>query len=289
MAVAERLRRSVRERFADHPVAVSVSVGVATTGAGADQRGGVDARRQPCAVRRQAPRPRPLSPTTRRRSRCSTRSAAPTAPRASSSLPRCCSPRRSTCATSAPPPLARRSAASPSRSPRALGWDLARVERVRAAGILHDIGKLGISDAILHKPGRLDAARVGGDAPPPRARRADPRARRTCATSPPGSLAPPRARRRRAATRAGSRATRSRVEARILAVADAYEAMTADRPYRRGAARGGRARGAARAARDAVRRARRRRVPAGEHVPAERAPPLAPARVHAVTGSLRVT
>ena len=39
---------------------------------------------------------------------------------------------------------------------RALGWDVARVDRVRAAGILHDIGKLGISDAILHKAGRLE-------------------------------------------------------------------------------------------------------------------------------------
>ena len=27
---------------------------------------------------------------------------------------------------------------------------------MRAAGILHDIGKLGIADAILHKPGTLD-------------------------------------------------------------------------------------------------------------------------------------
>ena len=39
---------------------------------------------------------------------------------------------------------------------RALGWAAARVERVRAAGILHDIGKLGISDAILHKPSGLE-------------------------------------------------------------------------------------------------------------------------------------
>ena len=42
------------------------------------------------------------------------------------------------------------------------------------------------------------------------------------------------------------------LEARILAVADAYEAMTADRVYRRRSARG-RARGAARRRRHAVR------------------------------------
>ena len=40
---------------------------------------------------------------------------------------------------------------------RELGFAAPRVERVRAAGILHDIGKLGITDAILHKPGPLDA------------------------------------------------------------------------------------------------------------------------------------
>ena len=30
-----------------------------------------------------------------------------------------------------------------------------RVERVHAAGVLHDLGKLGIADAILYKPGAL--------------------------------------------------------------------------------------------------------------------------------------
>ena len=40
---------------------------------------------------------------------------------------------------------------------RELGLEVARVERVRAAGVLHDIGKLGIADAVLHKPGALDA------------------------------------------------------------------------------------------------------------------------------------
>src|SRR4051794_1349577 len=38
----------------------------------------------------------------------------------------------------------------------ALGFDAARVERIRLAGILHDIGKIGIPDWILHKPGPLD-------------------------------------------------------------------------------------------------------------------------------------
>ena len=40
---------------------------------------------------------------------------------------------------------------------RELGFAAPTIERVRAAGILHDIGKLGIADAILHKPGQLDA------------------------------------------------------------------------------------------------------------------------------------
>ena len=38
----------------------------------------------------------------------------------------------------------------------ALGLEPDRVERIHAAGVLHDLGKLGIADAILHKPGALD-------------------------------------------------------------------------------------------------------------------------------------
>src|SRR5919112_594925 len=43
----------------------------------------------------------------------------------------------------------------------ALGFDDARVESIRLAGILHDIGKIGIPDWILHKPGKLDDAEWG--------------------------------------------------------------------------------------------------------------------------------
>jgi HD-GYP domain-containing protein (c-di-GMP phosphodiesterase class II) len=42
----------------------------------------------------------------------------------------------------------------------AMALDLApdRVKRIHAAGALHDLGKLGITDAVLHKPGPLDDA-----------------------------------------------------------------------------------------------------------------------------------
>jgi diguanylate cyclase (GGDEF)-like protein len=40
---------------------------------------------------------------------------------------------------------------------RRLGLDDGEIERIRLAAELHDIGKLGIPDAILHKPGALDA------------------------------------------------------------------------------------------------------------------------------------
>jgi putative two-component system response regulator len=38
---------------------------------------------------------------------------------------------------------------------RAAGWSLADCDRIRMAAPMHDVGKIGIPDAILHKPGRL--------------------------------------------------------------------------------------------------------------------------------------
>ena len=40
----------------------------------------------------------------------------------------------------------------------AIGLSPAEVERIRTASLLHDLGKLAISDEILHKPGGLDAS-----------------------------------------------------------------------------------------------------------------------------------
>lgn len=40
----------------------------------------------------------------------------------------------------------------------ACGWNDADCEQIRLAAPMHDIGKLGIPDTILHKPGKLDTA-----------------------------------------------------------------------------------------------------------------------------------
>jgi diguanylate cyclase (GGDEF)-like protein/putative nucleotidyltransferase with HDIG domain len=112
-----------------------------------------------------------------------------------------------------------------------MGLPPVQVERVRVAGVLHDIGKLGISDAVLLKPGALErheweeimrhpelGARI--------LEHANLRDVANWVLSHHERLdgsGYPRA-------LAGAAIP---LEGRILAVADAYEAMTADRPYRR--------------------------------------------------------
>jgi diguanylate cyclase (GGDEF)-like protein len=113
-----------------------------------------------------------------------------------------------------------------------LGFAEAHVERVRAAGVLHDLGKLGISDAILHKPGALDDAewREMRRHPEVGARILEHAGMRDIA----GWV---RAHHERVDGHGYPRGVRGdaiSLEARILSVADAYEAMIADRPYRRG-------------------------------------------------------
>ncbi len=43
---------------------------------------------------------------------------------------------------------------------RALDMDDERIERLRRAGVLHDVGKIGVPDAVLWKEGSLDPDEV---------------------------------------------------------------------------------------------------------------------------------
>jgi diguanylate cyclase (GGDEF)-like protein len=113
-----------------------------------------------------------------------------------------------------------------------LGLPAERIERIRVAGVLHDLGKLAIPDAILHKPGRLDEAEWR------EMHRHPETGARILAHAGLHDIAGwVHAHHERVDGRgypSGLRGADIPMEAKILAVADAYEAMIADRPYRAG-------------------------------------------------------
>jgi diguanylate cyclase (GGDEF)-like protein/putative nucleotidyltransferase with HDIG domain len=113
---------------------------------------------------------------------------------------------------------------------RELGLSPDTVERVRLAGMLHDIGRVGIPDALVHKSGPLtdeEWALVRGH-PETGARMVetthfdDIRSWILHHHERPDGRGYPN----------GTTWSEVPLEARILGVADAYEALTSDRPYR---------------------------------------------------------
>jgi diguanylate cyclase (GGDEF)-like protein/putative nucleotidyltransferase with HDIG domain len=113
-----------------------------------------------------------------------------------------------------------------------LGFDAERLKRLRLAGLLHDVGKIGIPDAILSKPAKLTPeeyeqmkthAALGADIVeaaemPQQAEWIGHHHERIDGRGYPDALA----------------GDQIPLESRVIHVADAFEAMTSDRPYRKG-------------------------------------------------------
>ena len=114
---------------------------------------------------------------------------------------------------------------------RKLGLPEQRTGRVRLGGLLHDIGKVGVADSILNKPGPLSEEEFATIRTHPalgaqileHPSLADIRTWVAAHHEQPDGQGYPY----------GLSGEQLAIEARILAVADAYEAMTSDRAYRR--------------------------------------------------------
>jgi response regulator RpfG family c-di-GMP phosphodiesterase len=113
-----------------------------------------------------------------------------------------------------------------------LGFDGTSLDGIRLGGELHDIGKIGTREAVLHKPGLLtaDEFRQITEHPALGERMLLPLAQES-----PDVLRIVRSHHERLDGRGfpdGLRGEKIPIEARIVAVADAFDAMTTERPYR---------------------------------------------------------
>jgi len=113
-----------------------------------------------------------------------------------------------------------------------LGFDGVSLDGIRLGGELHDIGKIGMREAVLHKPGTLtdEEFRQITEHPALGERMLQPLAQES-----PDVLRIVRSHHERLDGRGfpdGLRGEKIPIEARIVAVADAFDAMTTERPYR---------------------------------------------------------
>ena len=140
-----------------------------------------------------------------------------------------------------------------------LGWSGPDLAHLRIAAMLHDIGKVVLPGPHPAEAGLAGRPRVrGGQAPPRDGRRADQPRR---GTGPDRRMGAPLARALRR-LRLPGRARRRAIPlaSRILLVADAFDAITSDRPYRAAQSQEEALRGAAPPRRAPVRPALRRRA-----------------------------
>jgi HD-GYP domain-containing protein (c-di-GMP phosphodiesterase class II) len=113
----------------------------------------------------------------------------------------------------------------------ALGWDDGAIGEIRRAALLHDVGKLGISNRILDKPARLTEAEFA------QVREHPVIGERILARAPGFTDLAPLAEAHHERLDGGGypyglTAEHLTMPMRVLAVADVYEALTSDRPYR---------------------------------------------------------
>ena len=114
---------------------------------------------------------------------------------------------------------------------KGLGLDDDEVDRVKAAALLHDIGKVAISDDILNKPGKLSEDEWDADARAPDHRRAHP-ARHPGLGSVARIVRHEHERWDGGGYPDGIAGDAIPIGSRIILACDAYHAMTSDRPYR---------------------------------------------------------
>ncbi len=140
-----------------------------------------------------------------------------------------------------------------------LGLDGAQMAELAAVALLHDVGKIGIPDGVLHKPGPLDEAEWD-------LMREHPVIGERILSSVPGLEAVAHAVRHEherwdgGGYPDGLRGRQIPLSSRIVLTCDAWHALVSDRPYRRRTAARGGDRGAAPLLRDAVRPGRRQRA-----------------------------
>jgi hypothetical protein len=114
-----------------------------------------------------------------------------------------------------------------------LGFDAEYCERLYLTGLLHDVGKIGVSDAVLRKPGALSPAEIDEVKQHP-----DKGWAILADVDPLKYVLPGVLHHHEQFDGGGYPDALSgnciHIDGRILAVADAYDAMTSDRPYRQG-------------------------------------------------------
>ncbi len=116
---------------------------------------------------------------------------------------------------------------------RRLGLDDVKCERIYLAGLVHDLGKLGVPDAVLRKPGHLTEEEMQLIRPHPEQGWAILQDLKELSDLFPGVLHH-HEQYNGAGYPDGLVGEQIPLDARILAVADSYDAMISDRPYRKG-------------------------------------------------------